>query len=127
MAVNCVVEAPHACSGIYPHVLRWCLALLDDTGIKPGVRSFATDRAVYLTVWKKDYRRALEIIASARRAEPGNGYFAFLAADVHYRAGELDEAERVARTIRNDYPVRGLREKTDQLLSSIAAARAVNQ
>ncbi len=122
-AVNCVVEAPHDCRSLYSHVLRWCLALLDDPGIDPDVRSYATDRALNLMVWNKEYDRALEIVTSARRAEPGNNYFAFLAADVYYRAGQLDEAERIARTVREDRSVLGLREKTDQLLSSITAAR----
>ena len=123
-AVNCVVEVPHNCRDLYSHVLRWCLALLDEPDISPDVRSFATDRALYLTTWKKEYKHALEIVTRARQAEPGNDYYAFLEADVHFRVGALDEAERVARTVRDDYPVRGLREKTHQLLSAISSARA---
>jgi tetratricopeptide (TPR) repeat protein len=119
--VDCVVETPQDCRDIYPHILRWCLSLLDDPDINPDTRSFAIDRALHLMVWNKEYQRSLEIVARARQAEPANDYYAFLEADIYFRIGKLDEAERIATAIDGNSD---LRKKTVRLLSMITAARS---
>lgn len=122
-AVDCVIESPRDCQDLHGHVLDWCLALLDDPDIKPDTRLFAIDRVLRLTVENKEYKRALEIVARARRAEPDNNYYAFLEADVYFRVSKFGEAERIAATIQENSDDHELQGKIARLLSMITAAR----
>lgn len=121
-SVDCIVEAPNNCRALYPHMLRWSRALLDNTNNTPQVRAYAIEFALRLTAWKKDYASALDVIAHARMRTPDNDLYTFLEADIYFRQGELDRAERTLMAL-HDADTKELGRRVSQLRSRIRSAR----
>ncbi|MFL6713575.1 MAG: tetratricopeptide repeat protein [Sulfurifustis sp.] len=99
---DCVMDQVPWCRDLYPYVLRWCDAVLDNPRVPHGSRLIALDRALYLATGSHDFESAFDALARAKKAEPENKYYIFLEADLYMRRGDAEHAKQILATLPKD-------------------------
>lgn len=97
--VNCIVNPPHRCRELYPYVLRWFQVLLHNPDLTSDLRFLAADLTLRLTIWRGEYRSALDTVTYAKLLDPGNDQYSLMEADVFRLLGEIERSEQILETL----------------------------